>query len=110
MPPRIHQFLLLLRGNETFACNEDSACPIVREIFTSGNCRNLAHMLMMVEPGGKPICLTLEDGAVHVVYQLNGRWYDVDGDVTEKYSDAVIGSERDVDLNVYSWEDRGPSY
>lgn len=109
MTKRIQEFLSLIRGNEESEEPDyiDTAYPIIEEIFTQGNCRNLARMLQMIEPEGRPIGIKNKD-VIHVVFLLNGRMWDITGDVTDKYKDEIIRPETIVDLSWYSWEVRGP--
>ena len=109
MTKRIEQFLTLLRGNsEAIEPDQsDTAYPIIEEIFTQGNCRNLARMLQLIEPEGKPVGIKTND-VIHVVFLLKGRMWDITGDVTDKYGKEKLHPETIVELSWYSWVDRGP--
>lgn len=58
---------------------------IIEEIFTNGDCGAFSMILNFVFPGGKFICVNNGD---HYLYSIDDRFYDVTGDVTEKYSNT----------------------
>lgn len=106
-------FLDALRGEDVTVYGldpNDCARPIITEVFTQGNCGNLAIM-MAVAFGARPVYL---DDAVHVVSDIDGRLFDINGDVTDRYknysreylslSDLM---NKDV-VNNYSFLERGP--
>ncbi len=111
-PLQITTFLAALRGDclDSDFPPGDTAQPIIREVFSCGNCGNLAVMLAIAF-GGK--CVRLEDEH-HYVCEIGNRLYDIDGDVTNAYRRerktyvhwTVV--KRDTMYSNYSWSLRGP--
>lgn len=111
---RVLTFLSLMTGptpsqcEETGLDREDSFHPMITEIFTSGCCGNLAMMLHLSFGGEIYKCTDI----CHIVTTIDGRFYDITGDVTDKYNHVVpITVEELYDndfINNYSMELRGP--
>lgn len=106
-------FLDALRGEDVTAYGldpNDCAKPIITEVFTQGNCGNLAIMLS-VAFGARPVLL---DDAVHVVSDIDGRLFDINGDVTDRYKTysreyISLSDLMNKDMvNNYSFLERGP--
>lgn len=112
MSLKINRFLSLLRGDLGMEGDEEvvnlTAVPIMTEVFTQGNCRNLAEMLRMLMGEGE-VVMVRTVGVIHAVYSYRGRLYDITGDVTDQYSLFVGGRLSSLDYSNYSWEDRGPA-
>lgn len=108
MTTHIHilKFITLLRGDGIIPEErpEENASFIIEEVFLNGNCRNLAEMLKMIAPTG-----IIRYTKYHAVFEFKGRLYDIRGDVTGKYTPSEF-THSELDLSVYGWEDRGPSY
>lgn len=83
----------------------DSYQPVFVDIFTRGACGNFADALALAFDGQAMIT----PDKAHVVTKIDGRLYDITGDVTTKYPNvtAIIRSPADLTDN-YSWHERGP--
>ena len=113
---RVLKFLTALRGEEVSNVPglevDDTSHGIICEIFTQGNCGNLATMLSIAFDGK---IVALKDVS-HVVCKIDGRLYDIHGDVTDKYTNNTTGQIKDIDhmmengdmYNYYSFGLRGP--
>jgi hypothetical protein len=106
-------FLDALRGEDVTIYGldpNDCARPIITEVFTRGNCGNLAIMLS-VAFGARPVLLA---DVCHVVSDIDGRLFDINGDVTDKYHTSAKRHLSLSDLmkedvvNNYSFLERGP--
>lgn len=109
----VEAFLEALRGadasQEEGLDPDDTARNIITEIFTTGNCGNLAVMLVTAF-GGR-----IFNVGLHYVAEIAGRLYDITGDVTEKYGgpqhsvpvDEVMNPHTGM-YNNYSFALRGP--
>lgn len=118
MAHKVEEFLDALRGDKIepgLVLNEDdSSYTIITEIYTSGNCGNLAVMLSLAF-NGTPYVL---DHLNHIVTEIEGRLYDITGDVTLQYKTEQktkttwLAIQRGVyDMfNSYSFVVRGPSF
>lgn len=112
---RVMTFLSALRGDlevppDYSITLAETSQEIIHEIFQGGNCGNLAVMLSLAF-NGEPV----EIGD-HFVGRVNGRLYDINGDVTDKYASAAQ-TVRTVQWVIrhsmmysnYSFEHRGPA-
>lgn len=99
-------FINLIRGNLPFEGAEigDTSIEIVTEVFTQGNCGNFAQALQIAF-GGQVV---FSDH--HLLCLIDGRLYDINGDVTHKYPN--FRHPRIIELedmtNNYSFDNRGP--
>ncbi len=84
----------------------DTGRWIIEEIFTRGNCGNFALILNRVFGGS--FVMTEDNG--HVMVEVDGRRYDITGDVTEVYTSCKSATLAEVRLyqDNYSFVERGP--
>ena len=98
-------FINLIRGTLPYEGAEyaESAVGITTEIFTQGNCGNFAQALKIAF-GGEVV---FSDN--HLLCLINGRLYDITGDVTEDYPDYRHPKLMELEdmTNNYSFMDRG---
>lgn len=111
---RVMMFLAALRGDlealpECSITAAETSQEIIHEIFNRGNCGNLAVMMSLAF-AGDPIEIK---GHSHIVCRVNGRLYDITGDVTAKHAfdDKIIRTvqwviHRSQMYSNYSFEDR----
>lgn len=89
----------------------NSSREIIKEIFTNGACGRFSMILKKVFPQGKSYLLS---EVTHVVTEINGKLYDINGDVTEKYKDFEMEEITDEEMieeildENYSFLNRGP--
>lgn len=91
---------------------QDTSYHIMVEVFTKGNCGNLAIALTTAFGGEMWLVNTLEGkDAFHVVAEVDGRLYDIHGDVTDKYKKNIKVDEKYVRhfmfADNYSFAERG---
>jgi len=104
------EFISLLRSDTVIHEGEDiSSCEIITEIFTNGNCGNLALLLTKVFSG---TLHSIKDKD-HIIAKINGEYYDITGklkDIDESSLEQVTEEwlyENDF-VHNYSFPDRGP--
>lgn len=106
---RVLRFIELIRGvppTEDMDEN-DTASLIVTEIFTQGNCGNFA-LALQTAFGGTLYHTTPSD---HVLCKIDGRLYDITGDVTGRYDCFEVDEQyiqRQCLVDNYSFDFRGP--
>jgi hypothetical protein len=110
----VQLFLSALRSQDASWCPgldpDDCAKNIITEIFSKGNCGNLAIMLALAFDA-QPVCLT---NNCHILSRINGRLFDITGDVTDMYcgyaaKDLSLVELMESDMvNNYSYAQRGP--
>jgi len=105
------EFITLLRSDTLIHNDEDiSACSIITEIFTNGNCGNLALLLTKVF-GGK--IYSIKD-RYHIIAKIDNEYYDITGrlkNIDESLIEQVTENwlyENDF-VHNYSFPDRGPA-
>ena len=114
---RVNLFLTALRSDDVSKEEgldpNDSAFHIITEIFSTGNCGNLAVMLNLAF-GGYPFVLPDKS---HVITLIDGRFYDIHGDVTDEYKghpktaitrDQIIKCDPHMMYGNYSFDLRSP--
>ncbi len=108
---RILKFIALIRGEPaTFdGCDpDDTSANIVTEIFTMGNCGNFA-LALQAAFGGQ---LLNDRKCPHIACEINGRIYDIRGDVTHLHDFMTPVTEEAVRngdyVDNYSFATRGP--
>ena len=111
MSNQILKFIELIRGTPaTFnGCDpDDTSANIITEIYTRGNCGNFA-LALQAAFGGQ---LLMDRMCPHVACGIDGRIYDIRGDVTHLYPYLEPVSEADVRngdyVDNYSFAERGP--
>lgn len=76
----------LERPSETRPVRKDTGFEIVAEVFTRGNCGNFAVAFNIAFPESVVWYAAKQDDkedlVTHVICELNGRYYDITGDVT----------------------------
>lgn len=107
---KILAFIELIKGAPALTgvhfTEDDTSRGIITEIYTQGNCGNFAQALALAFDGE----VLVVDGFIHAVCRINGRLYDISGDVTDKFPNVSEPSlSRLEDLtNNYSFAERGP--
>lgn len=106
---RIEQFIALIRGpiHDDEFIKLDTSHYIMTEVFTSGNCGNFA-MALRLAFGGELMAAVADH---HIVCRIEGRLYDITGDVTAKYPNAIPIEDDNVIVRYtdnYSFDMRGP--
>jgi hypothetical protein len=109
---KIIKFIDLIRGPYVEAddtlTEQDTSAGIITEVFTRGNCGNFAQALQLAF-GGKVLYV---EETYHLVCEIEGRLYDITGDVTDKYWHMYVITPSTTQLedntNNYSFEARGP--
>lgn len=128
---KVLNFIELIKGPDTLSLYDDtvenliklklfqnkeeieweSPRRIIEEIFTSGNCGRFSMILRFVFPEGESYIIK-NDEYYHIVTKIGERFYDITGDVTEKFKDhdKKIASKEEVEENMsnYSFRKRGP--
>ena len=107
-PLSIDEFIDLIRGGD-----EDSTVEIVTEIFMQGNCINLALILKHAYPHDD---LVTTDNNLNIALQLNGRIYDIRGDITNIVKTngvtfkpiSAYAARGHFVVNNYAFDCRGP--
>lgn len=118
-PTKVMLLITSLKGEEVGNGLEedDTSFHIMEEIFSSGNCGNLAVVLCLAFNGAIPCLVRLpsEKHIHHVVTNIGGRLYDITGDVTNKYTVVdvttvaeLISNKDHVFYGNYSFGTRGP--
>lgn len=103
-------FINLLRGPTVDHLEglerDDTSHHIMGEIFTQGNCGAFA-LALQVAFGGEVVAV---DGGRHFVLLLDNKLYDINGDVSTKYSewDTPVPCYLEDCTSNYSFAERGP--
>jgi hypothetical protein len=91
---------------------DDSSHPIITEVYMNGNCGNLA---LAITAAFAHVKILYSREINHVVAQMDGRLFDIRGDVTELMKDVpdfiVVKPYKLVNMDVvnnYSFGCRGP--
>ena len=110
---RAELFIRVLKGvpakqRDESRGDDESSHDIVTEIFSKGNCGNFAIMFHMLFPESELwyACdvMSPEQLVTHVICKLDGRWYDISGDISgERTLEAV---ERAIPEELMNWESR----
>jgi len=138
MKNKILEFINAIKGPSTeeaygeyyndidFECEEEriygTASAIIEEIFSRGNCGRFAYILKLHFPEAKIIELYESEKSfkeclfIHNVVEINGRLYDIFGDVTDVYKDyykheitlAKLLENGNQSMDNYSFYSRGP--
>lgn len=108
---KVVEFIEMLRGPKVDHIpgldHNDTSYYIMGEIFTRGNCGAFALALQMVFSGD--VVFIPSEG--HYVLLLDGKLYDIDGDVTTKYlhyRNPPSPSHLEDCTHNYSFIERGP--
>lgn len=112
MKTQIHQFLTLLRGSPVDGIqglsSNDTSYHIVTEIFSTGNCGNLAIILAKVF-GGR-MCCTQDHAFTEIAIDGIRTYWDITGEIFPMSFTYV--SQEQLDqlgfIDNYSFEERGP--
>ena len=81
--------------------------PFMEDIFTLGGCWRFHLILKEIWPQAIPYCNHDRD---HVITEINGRLYDINGDVTHEHHRDDLHALPDTDVvDVESFEHWGPS-
>lgn len=114
---RLDRLLSHLRGTPAKIVDpslsvDDSAFPIITEVFLNGNCGNLVLAMKYAFPEA---VLLYSRSQCHAVIRLDNRLFDIRGDVTSLFKnvkDFEIYTSEDIRneciVNNYSFELRGP--
>ncbi len=109
---KILQFINLIRGPyqpaDGILTEEDTSAGIMVEVFTNGNCGNFAQALVLAFGGS----VVYVEEARHIVAEIDGRLWDITGDVTEQYGhmyNTIPSPSKLEDMTGnYSFAERGP--
>lgn len=107
---KVVQFIEMLRGPTVDHLpgldTNDTSYHIMGEIFTQGNCGGFA-LALQIAFGGEVVFV---DGFYHYVLLLDGKLYDINGDVTTKFNkwSTPVHSHLEDCTSNYSFADRGP--
>lgn len=111
MSNRVLKFIELIRGAPAAfeGCDpDDTSANIVNEIFTQGNCGNFA-LALQTAFGGQ---LLMDRTCPHIACEIDGRIYDIRGDVTHLHNCMTPTTEEEVRnrdfVDNYSFAERGP--
>ena len=107
---KVLAFIELIKGSPAptghYFTEDDTSRGIITEIYTQGNCGNFAKALALAFDGD----VLVVEGFIHAICRINGRLYDISGDVTDKFPNVrepMVGELDDL-TNNYSFSDRGP--
>ena len=98
---KVMAFINLMGASDPTA--EVATAALLKVVYTEGNCLNFAKALKMLFPSAELV--SAEDG-LHVVCLIDGRYYDVTGEVFPKLLDAF--NESHFELHNYCHEIGGP--
>lgn len=107
---KVVQFINLLRGPTVDHLEglerDDTSHHIMGEIFTQGNCGAFALALQLAF-GGEVVAV---DDEGHYVLLLDGKLYDINGDVTDKWPEWTTPTPVYLEdcISNYSFAERGP--
>jgi hypothetical protein len=83
---QVMEFINTLKGHKNAGGNH--AHDILTQIFSRGNCYMFARTLKLVFPEGE--LYNFELWGVHILFKLGDRFYDINGDVTARYSNSGL--------------------
>lgn len=111
MRTKLNNFLTLLRGNQveegSILSSNDSSYNIICEIFTEGNCGNLA--IIMSDLFGGKICANDIHAFVEITIDGVPTYWDITGEIFPKWFNYYSKEELIDNMFVdnYSFELRG---
>jgi hypothetical protein len=112
MKTQIQHFLALLRGapvnNVQGLSPDDTSYHIITEIFSTGNCGNLA--IIMANMFNGELCCTQDHAFTEIIINGIPTYWDITGEIFPPSFTYVTSEQLDQlgFIDNYSFEERGP--
>jgi hypothetical protein len=98
---KVMEFINLVKGHKNHGTGYD-AHEIIERVYKNGNCYMFAKTLQFIFPQAEIYSVDCSWFS-HVVAKIDGKLYDITGEVSDEYSYSPISKEEEEDARTWCY-------